>query len=292
MWKATAAYNFFPTESSGVAPFFLMFRREVAELMSKLYLVIAHNLNEARKARDGKKKEKNTRDLEKLKIGDNVLVRDHTSKAFQPKYKDFCIIGFFGKNQIETTMATKVHCRDIKRIPMAEKICQLYEEEQVNKCKEGRKAIPKNKMPDLGWDIAETQLESLNNTERPQEPTDRTTSTSVPLKTIITLVVLITMMLQHTTTGILELKRKIVQVIKSVTTEISCSNFIQNIKETCKTMALVIKIVTSSTDHNNRSVQHRIANKQQDKSSDTRKTHNLYEGSYKLHTASHTVKYD
>ena len=25
VWKATAAYNFFPTESSGVAPFFLMF---------------------------------------------------------------------------------------------------------------------------------------------------------------------------------------------------------------------------------------------------------------------------
>ena len=25
VWKATAAYNFFPTESSGIAPFFLMF---------------------------------------------------------------------------------------------------------------------------------------------------------------------------------------------------------------------------------------------------------------------------
>ena len=30
VWKATAAYNFFPTESSGIAPFFLMFRREAA----------------------------------------------------------------------------------------------------------------------------------------------------------------------------------------------------------------------------------------------------------------------
>ena len=28
VWKATAAYNFFPTESSGMAPFFLMFGRE------------------------------------------------------------------------------------------------------------------------------------------------------------------------------------------------------------------------------------------------------------------------
>ena len=71
-------------ELSGIAPFFLMFGREVAvkhtllesqrpkylgtddgminiELMTKLYLVIAHNLNEARKARNGKKKEKNTK---------------------------------------------------------------------------------------------------------------------------------------------------------------------------------------------------------------------------------------
>ena len=63
------------------------------ELMTKLYLVVAHNLNEARKARDGNKKKKNTAAPEKLKIGDNVLVRDHTSKAFQPKYKDFCIVG-------------------------------------------------------------------------------------------------------------------------------------------------------------------------------------------------------
>ena len=75
VWKATAAYNFFPTESSGMAPFFLMFGREAnvkhnllasekpkymgtdegminLELMNKLYLVVAHNLHEARKARD------------------------------------------------------------------------------------------------------------------------------------------------------------------------------------------------------------------------------------------------
>ena len=30
VWKGTGAYNFFPTESSGIAPFFLMFGREAA----------------------------------------------------------------------------------------------------------------------------------------------------------------------------------------------------------------------------------------------------------------------
>ena len=150
VWKATAAYNFFPTESSGIAPFFLMFGREGAVkhtllesenpkylgtndgminmgLMTKLYNVVAHNLNEARKARDGKKKGITTKEPERLKIGDNILVRDHTSKAFQPKYKDFCIVGLLAKNQVEIKYnhghITKVHCRDIKKIPMTEKVC-------------------------------------------------------------------------------------------------------------------------------------------------------------------------
>ena len=185
VWKATAAYNFFPTESSGLAPFFLMFGREAAVkhtllesenpkylgtnegminvgLMTKLYNVVAHNLNEARKARDGKKKRTTSKEPETLKIGDNILVRDHTSKAFQPKYKDFCIVGLLGKNQVKIkdnhSHITKVHRRDVKKIPMTEKVCKIYEEEQAGKTREGRKAVPNSKMPDLGWDIAETQL--------------------------------------------------------------------------------------------------------------------------------------
>ena len=51
-------------------------------LMTKLYNVVAHNLNEARKARDRNKKGITTKEPEELKIGDNILVRDHTSKAF------------------------------------------------------------------------------------------------------------------------------------------------------------------------------------------------------------------
>ena len=38
---------------------------------------------------------------------------------------------------------------------MTEKVCQLYEEEQVGKVRQGKKAIPDSKMPDLGWDATE-----------------------------------------------------------------------------------------------------------------------------------------
>ena len=101
VWKATAAYNFFPTESSGVVLFFLMFGHEAAvihtllesekpkylgtddriinvELMTKLYHIVAHNLNEARKARDRNKIGKIPKELEKVKIGDNVVIRNYT----------------------------------------------------------------------------------------------------------------------------------------------------------------------------------------------------------------------
>ena len=63
------------------------------KLMSKLYLVVAYNLNEAKESRDSHRKRKTTPNTEQLRVGDNVLVRDHISKAFQPKYKDFCIKG-------------------------------------------------------------------------------------------------------------------------------------------------------------------------------------------------------
>ena len=39
---------------------------------------------------------------------------------------------------------------------MTEKVCQLYEEDQIGKVKEGKKAVLSSKMPDLGSDIAET----------------------------------------------------------------------------------------------------------------------------------------
>ena len=196
VWKATAAYNFFPTESSGMAPFFLMFGREAnvkhnllasekpkymgtdesminLELMNKLYLVIAHNLHEARKARDKNCTRNISRECEILRLGDNVLVRDHTSKVFQPKYKDFCITGFLGKNQIEVKdnhgHTTKVHRRDIKKIPMTDKICQMHEEEQVNETRNGRKLVPDSIMPKLSWNLEKQETAHQEDIQEAEE---------------------------------------------------------------------------------------------------------------------------
>ena len=118
-----------------------------------------------------------TREVDILRLGDNVLVRDHTSKVFQPKYKDFCITGFLGKNQIEVKdnhgHTTKVHRRDVKKIPMTEKISQMYEEEQINKIRNGRKLVPDTIMPNLQWNLEKqeaTQKEEIQETEVADRP--------------------------------------------------------------------------------------------------------------------------
>ena len=186
--------------------------------MTKLYNVVAHNLNEARKARDRNKKGITPKEPEKLKIGDNILVRDHTSKAFQPKYKDFCIVGLLGKNQVEIkdnhSHITKVQCRDVKKIPMTEKVCKLYEEEQIGKMREGRKAVPTSKMPDLGWDIAETQLIKENQKENNPNLTP-------PLQTLITIIILIIAILKQLITQIKEITKRAAQATENMIKEAS-----------------------------------------------------------------------
>ena len=117
VWKATAAYNFFPTESSRVAPFFLMFGHEATvkhmllesesskyvgtdkgclnvKLMKKLYHVVAYNLVKSRATSDG-----NQKDCKPpyIKVGMNILKRDHTSGTFKANYKDWCIVKLEGK---------------------------------------------------------------------------------------------------------------------------------------------------------------------------------------------------
>ena len=226
--------------------------------MTKLYNVVAHNLNEARKARDGKKKGTISKEPERLKIGDNILVRDHTSKAFQPKYKDSCIVGLLGKNQVEIKdnhgHITKVHLRDVKKIPMTEKVCKLYEEEQTAKTREGRKSVPNSKMPDLAWDIAETQL----TLEAQKENNSNMTRL---LQTLVTVIVLIIAIVKQTTAGIKKVTKKAAQVIENTTKEASHNRIIKNIKDFHRTVMTATTIATNTTDITNHKEQAQINNK-------------------------------
>ena len=72
------------------------------KLMRKLYHVIAYNLANSRAAQDRNKyaKEHYHPRPKVLEPWKNVLVRDHDSKVFKPKYLDYCVVEIAGKNQV------------------------------------------------------------------------------------------------------------------------------------------------------------------------------------------------
>ena len=183
--KATSAYNFFPTQSSKEAPFILMFGQQAAvkhmlldsespkylgneegllniELMRKLYHVIAFNLAKSRATQDGNKytKEHYHPRPKVLEPGKNVLVRDHDSKVFKPKYLDYCVVKMAGKNQVIVKdnhgHKTKVHRRDLKVIDSDAKVAEMYKELRKEGRRDAQHCMPVKQIPNLEWEKEKT----------------------------------------------------------------------------------------------------------------------------------------
>ena len=102
--------------------------------MRKLYYLIAFNRAKSRVAQDGNKypKEHYHPRPKILETGKNVLVRDHDSKVFKPKYLHYCVVKMTGKNQVfvkdNHSHETKVHRRDLKVIDSDAKVAEMYKE--------------------------------------------------------------------------------------------------------------------------------------------------------------------
>ena len=173
---ACAAYNFFPNEHSRESPFFLMFGRDPLSPLTKLlrpklrylgneesilsleslqniYQLVVTNLKTARE-----KRQPSLIVDSKLREGNLVLVKDHTAKAFQPRFKrNFRVIKQKG-NQVEIRPAeggetTKVHVTDIKKVIPAEHIStQLPDYNKLGRLTKLR-LNPKS-IPDLDWKLA------------------------------------------------------------------------------------------------------------------------------------------
>ena len=132
------------------------------ELMRKLYHVIAFNLAKSRAAQDGNKytKEHYHPRPKVLEPGKNVLVRDHDSKVFKPKYLDYCVVKLAGKNQViedNHGHETKVHRRDLKVIDSDAKVAEMYADLRKEGRRDAQHCMPVKQFPDLEWEKESTE---------------------------------------------------------------------------------------------------------------------------------------
>ena len=160
------------------------------KLMQQLYHVVAYNLAKSRTARDGNRilKRKNFKPKH-LKPNGLVLVRDHTSKAFEPKAIDHHIVDFCGKNQVLVKdnygNKKKVHVKDVKPIEMDIATAEFFRKER-EQCttRDAKHVMPIKLIPDLEWEFIEniSMMESdkgvtiycINETEDENEDTQVT----------------------------------------------------------------------------------------------------------------------
>ena len=77
------------------------------------------------------------------------------SKAFEPKYKDYCVVQLLGSGRVIVKdnhgVLTSFHRKDVKPIDMDIKITELFQEEHNTNTRDANHTMPKVKIPDLGW---------------------------------------------------------------------------------------------------------------------------------------------
>ena len=174
---ATAAYNYFPNMSAKESAFFLMYGRDPVnklssilnasrrylcddsglpdlEALKNMYQMVAQQLYNSRQ-RYIKENKYNKVPDHGILVGNLVLMKDHTAKSFEPKYKeDYRVVQIYGTNALQVSDTRgklhNVHITDVKCTNMTEKV--VTQLEQVYST--GRKAknlIPQGLILDLGW---------------------------------------------------------------------------------------------------------------------------------------------
>ena len=201
-----------PNQHSKEAPFFVMFGRDAVtnighitvpryrymgtedlildlEIMSHIYQCQIINLQLARH-RALKLKVGDTQPSLKtdLAVGDLVLIRDHASKTFMPKYKvDFRIVRILG-NKVEVKdnhgKLSFYHVSDIKKTDMVTKlICQLPDHDAFRR--RGRLSFDPARVKDLGWDVKDQEHKfDLSHVVDPPEEKQRTHPMQLRWKTV------------------------------------------------------------------------------------------------------------
>ena len=149
MAMATTAYNYFPNMSAKESAFFLMYGRDPMnklssilnaprrylcddsglpdlEALKNMYQMVVQQLYNSRQ-RYIKDNKYNKVPDHGILVGDLVLMKDHTAKSFEPRYKeDYRVVQIYGTNALQVSdKRGKLH--NVKNL------------------------IPQGLIPDLGW---------------------------------------------------------------------------------------------------------------------------------------------
>ena len=112
-----------------------------------------------------------------MEPGKNVLVRDHDSKVFKPKYLDYCVVKMAGTNQVIVKdnhgHETKVHRRDLKVIHSDTKVAEMYDELRKEGKRDAQHCMPVKEIPDLNWEKENREKENTEQNAR-KETENRT----------------------------------------------------------------------------------------------------------------------
>jgi transposase InsO family protein len=176
---ACAGYNFFPNEHSRESAFFLMFGRDPItplaqfltpkaryvgdsdcmlslEQLRKIYALAAENIRRARTRQDAQFKQH--RPHPDFKIGDAVLVKDHTAHKFDPRFHDqYRITQFPSTRQVEVTnqkgKARIVHISDLQFVfPCDRIIGQMPDADAFGRA--AKMTYVPHKLEELDWQLA------------------------------------------------------------------------------------------------------------------------------------------
>ena len=128
------------------------------EIMSNIYQVQIHNFKLARQCII---EDQRPIPDPRINTGDLVLVRDHTSKSFMPKYKtDYFVIRLL-QNKVEVKdnngKMSWFHISDVKKTDMITKlICQLPDYDAFRD--KGRLNFDPERVKDLGWTLEDQDV--------------------------------------------------------------------------------------------------------------------------------------
>ena len=177
MAMATTAYNYFPNMSAKESAFFLMYGRDPVnklssilnaprwylcddsglpnlEALKNMYQMVAQQLYNSRQ-RYIKDNKYNKVPDHGILVGNLVLMKDHTAKLFEPRYKeDYRVVQIYGTNALQVSdkrgKLHNVHITDVKRINMTEKVATQLEQ-VYSTGRTAKNLIPQGLIPDLGW---------------------------------------------------------------------------------------------------------------------------------------------